>query len=86
MGFLKDFLKIATPLSSLTRESIKFIWTDRCKEHFQLLKDSLTSVPVLTLLSEDEGYTMYCDVSRVGLGMCADAVWKKKKLLMVHVN
>ena len=78
MRFMKFFLKTATPFSKLTRESIKFIWTDRCKEYFQLLRDLLTSVPVLTLLSEDEGYTMYCDVSRVGLGMCADAVWKKK--------
>ena len=38
------------------------------KEHFQLLKNLLTSAPVLTLPSVDEGYTVYCDVSRVGLG------------------
>ena len=33
-----------------------------------MLKDLLTSVPVLTLPSRDEGYTVYCDASRMGLG------------------
>ena len=33
-----------------------------------MFKDLLTSAPVLTLPSEDEGYTVYCDASRVGLG------------------
>ena len=33
-----------------------------------MFKDLLTSAPVLTLPSRDEGYTMYCDASRVGLG------------------
>ena len=28
----------------------------------------MTSAPVLTLPSGDEGYTVYCDASRVGLG------------------
>ena len=33
-----------------------------------MLKDLLTSAPVLTLPSGNEGYTVYCDASRVGLG------------------
>ena len=44
------------------------MWTDRCEEHFQLLKDMLTSTLILTLPSKNEGYTVYCDASRVGLG------------------
>ena len=65
---MKDFSKIAVPLTRLTQKNVKFNWTDRCQEHFQLLKDLLTSVPVLTLPSGNEGYTVYCDASRVGLG------------------
>ena len=56
--FLKDFYKITTPLTRLTQKNIKFNWTDRCEEHFLLLKDLLTSAPVLTLLTGDEGYTV----------------------------
>ena len=65
--FVKDFSKIAAPLTKLTQKNMKFGWTDRCEERFQLLKDLLTSAPVLTLPSGDEGYTVYCDASRVGL-------------------
>ena len=64
---MKDFSKIAAPLTRLTQKNIKFVWTDRCEDHFQLLKDLLTSAPVLTLPSRDEGYTVYCAASRVGL-------------------
>ena len=55
--FVKDFSKIVAPLTKLTQKNVKFGWTDRCEEHFQLLKDLLTSAPVLTLPSGDEGYT-----------------------------
>ena len=65
---MKDFSKIAAPLIRLTQKNIKFVWTDRCEEHFQLLKDLLTTAPVLTLPLEDEGFTVYCDASQVGLG------------------
>ena len=56
--FVKDFYKIAAPLTRLTHKNIKFNWTDKCEEHFLLLKDLLTSAPVLTLLTGDEGYTV----------------------------
>ena len=44
------------------------MWTDKCEEHFLQLKDLLTSALILILPSGDEGYTVYCDASRVGLG------------------
>ena len=54
--FVKDFSKITMPLMRLTQKNIKFVWTDRCEEHFQLLKDLLTSAPVLTLPLGDKGF------------------------------
>ena len=33
-----------------------------------MLKDRLTSAPVLTLLEGTKGFVVYCDTSRVGLG------------------
>ena len=65
---MKNFSDIAAPSTRLTQKNVKFIWTDKCEEHFQLLKDLLTSTPVLILPSGDEGYAVYCDASRVGLG------------------
>ena len=66
--FMKEFSKIVAPLTRLTQKNIKFNWTDRCEEHFQMRKDLLTSLPVLTLPSGDEGYIVYCNAFRVGLG------------------
>ena len=66
--FVKNFSRIVAPLTRLTQKNVKFVWTDRCEEHFLLLKDLLTSAPILTLSSGDEGYTVYCNASRVGLG------------------
>ena len=65
---MKNFSKIAAPLISLTQKNIKFVWTDRCEEHFQLLKDLLILALVLTLPSGNGGYTVYCDAFKVGLG------------------
>ena len=56
--FVKDSSKIAAPLTRLTQKNVKFNWTDRCEEHFLLLKDLLTSAPVLPLPLGDEGYTV----------------------------
>ena len=65
---MREFSKIAAPLTRLTQKNVKFNCTDRCEEYFQLFKDLLTSAPVLTLPSGDEGYTVYCNASQVGLG------------------
>ncbi|KAH0720584.1 hypothetical protein KY290_005079 [Solanum tuberosum] len=46
----------------------KFIWSDACEKSFQELKDRLTSPPVLTLPESTDGFVVYCDASRVGLG------------------
>ena len=56
--FVNDFYKIAVPLIRLTHKNIKFNWTDKCEEHFLLLKDLLTSAPVLTFPTGGEGYAV----------------------------
>ena len=34
--FVKDFFKIAAPLTRLTQKNVRFNWTDRCEEHFSV--------------------------------------------------
>ncbi|XP_075112299.1 uncharacterized protein LOC142182177 [Nicotiana tabacum] len=46
----------------------KFQWSDACERSFHELKKRLTSAPVLALPEGSEGYVVYCDASRVGLG------------------
>ena len=66
--FIEDFSRIATPMTRLTRKEVKFDWDDRCEEAFQELKRRLTSAPILIVLDRGQGYTMYYDASRAGLG------------------
>ncbi|KAI5651005.1 hypothetical protein M9H77_37010 [Catharanthus roseus] len=37
--FIKDFSRIAGPLTQLTRKAIKFEWTEKCERSFQELKN-----------------------------------------------
>ena len=66
--FIEGFSKIAGPLHCLTRKGVKSEWTDRCEGSFQTLKEKLTSTPVLTLPEGNEGFEVYSDASRQGLG------------------
>ena len=47
---------------------VKFQWSDDCGTSFAELKTRLTTTPVLTLPVGSDGYVIYCDASRVGLG------------------
>ncbi|KAK1423394.1 hypothetical protein QVD17_18696 [Tagetes erecta] len=66
--FIKDFSKIATPLTKLTQKNIKFQWNPEQEEAFQLLKENLTKAPVLTLPEGTEDFVVCSDASHVGLG------------------
>ena len=40
--FIKDFSRLATPMTRLTRKEVKFEWNDLCERAFQELKRRLT--------------------------------------------
>ena len=66
--FIKIFLKLAGPLTDLTKKYGNFIWDSRCEISFQELKKMLTIAPILTLPNRNDSFTIYTDVSREGLG------------------
>ena len=66
--FIKDFSQLTSPMMRLTRKEVKFVWDDRCEEAFQELKRRLTTAPILIVPYRGQGYTVYCDASRAGLG------------------
>ena len=45
--FIRDFLKIAGPLNSLSKKDVKFSWTKECELAFQGLKQRVCKVPIL---------------------------------------
>ncbi|GMP72867.1 hypothetical protein CsSME_00030760 [Camellia sinensis var. sinensis] len=56
------------PLTRLTQKGVKFEWSDDCEKSFQDLKSRLVCAPVLIVPSGDEGFTIYSDASKMGLG------------------
>ena len=73
--FVEGFSRIAMPLTQLTRKNQKFQWTDACEKSFQELKQRLVSAPILTVPSGSEGFVIYSDASKQGLGWCDNAKW-----------
>ncbi|WVZ76700.1 hypothetical protein U9M48_024652 [Paspalum notatum var. saurae] len=45
--FIKDFSKIAKPMTSLTKKNAKFVWGPKCEDGFRELKKLPTTAPVL---------------------------------------
>ena len=66
--FMKDFSRIARPLTRLTRKNVKFQWSEACEESSKRLKTRLTTISVLTLPQGSGGFSVLCDASRIGLG------------------
>ncbi|XP_070002709.1 uncharacterized protein [Nicotiana sylvestris] len=52
----------------IAAKAVKFQWSDAYERSFQELKSILTTVPVLTLLEGADGFVVYYDASRIGLG------------------
>ena len=56
------------PLTQLMRKNQKFQWVDACEKSFQELKQRLVSAPILTIPFGSEGFVIYNDASKQGLG------------------
>ena len=64
--FVKDFLKIASPLTNLLKKVVKFEWTSKCEEAFRELKHRLTRAPILTLAVEVRSILHTTTLQRMG--------------------
>ncbi|WMV19627.1 hypothetical protein MTR67_013012 [Solanum verrucosum] len=52
----------------MTQKKVKLLWSEGCEKSFQDVKDRLTLAPILTLSEGSDGFVVYCDLSRIGLG------------------
>ena len=66
--FVEGFSKIEAPLTKLTRKDVKYDWVDAFQQSFEELRGRLTSSPVLALPNGRDGFVVYSDASRQGLG------------------
>ena len=68
--FIKNFPRIAKPMTSLLEKDAAFKWMADRQAAFDELKKRLTTAPILTLPDQQKKFTVYYDASRDGLG-CA---------------
>ncbi|XP_042051304.1 uncharacterized protein LOC121796544, partial [Salvia splendens] len=66
--FIEGFSKIARPMTQQLKKGVKMIWTPECEASFQLLKEKLTTAPILAVPEPETDYAVYTDASKVGLG------------------
>jgi hypothetical protein len=66
--FIEGFSKIARPMTALLAKKVEFKWTLACKESFKMLKQKLTTAPVLVLPDVHKPFSVYCDASYTRLG------------------
>ncbi|RVW61106.1 Retrovirus-related Pol polyprotein from transposon 17.6 [Vitis vinifera] len=66
--FIKDFSKIAKPLCELLVKDAKFDWDDKCQRSFELLKQFLTSTPIVRAPNWELPFEVMCDSSDYAIG------------------
>ncbi|XP_060972606.1 uncharacterized protein LOC133038461 [Cannabis sativa] len=66
--FIKDFSKVAKPLSNLLASGVPFEFGKDCLEAFQILKDKLISGPIVTTPNWELPFEIMCDASDYAIG------------------
>ena len=66
--FVRDFAKIAKPLSDLLKKSVSEIWDEHCYRAFGELKRRLTSAPVLKFPEFKKPFEVHTDASDFAIG------------------
>ena len=66
--FIPSFAKVAHPLHALTRKDALFDWNQDCQHSFKLLKQLLSSAPLLAFPKFDQEFVLETDASGLGLG------------------
>ncbi|GJU32356.1 reverse transcriptase domain-containing protein [Tanacetum coccineum] len=66
--FIKDFSKIARPLTKLLEKDTSFEFNDECHKAFNSLKEKFTCTPVIMSLNWNLPFELMCDASKFAVG------------------
>ncbi|GJX81265.1 reverse transcriptase domain-containing protein, partial [Tanacetum coccineum] len=61
--FIKDFSTISKPMTQLLMKDAKFDFFDDCKKAFNILKEKLTTAPIIISLDWNAPFELMCDAS-----------------------
>lgn len=66
--FVRNFASIAHPLTQLTKQKAIWDWSESAQNAFTLLKNKLTTSPILGYPDFSKGYILHTDASEYGVG------------------
>ncbi|GJT51863.1 putative nucleotidyltransferase, ribonuclease H [Tanacetum coccineum] len=66
--FIKDFSKIARPMTQLLMKDAKFDFSDECIKSFDILRDKLVTAPMIIAPNWDLDFELMCDASDYAVG------------------
>ncbi|KMQ72786.1 hypothetical protein BPMI_04921 [Candidatus Burkholderia pumila] len=67
--FIKDFFTIARPLTQLLVKDVPFVFSDECLQAFELLKEKLTTAPIMVSPDWGHPFELMCDASDFAVGV-----------------
>ncbi|CAL9236179.1 unnamed protein product, partial [Arabidopsis halleri] len=79
--FIKDFSKIARPLTRLLCKEVAFVFDEECLEAFEKIKRELVSAPIVQAPDWTLPFEIMCDASDYAVG----AVLGQRKDMKLHV-
>lgn len=66
--FMEGISRLSSPLTTLTKKNVKFIWTKKCEWSFEELKRRWTMTPLLALSEPHKPMVVFSIASKYGLG------------------
>ena len=66
--FIDNYSRLATPLTTLSRKSVRFTWSDETAVAFRSLQQAFTTAPILRYYQPDLPLTVEADASDFALG------------------
>lgn len=61
--FIKGYSRITRNLNALTKSGVPWVWSDNCETAFNLLKEAITSAPILRHFDRTKTSYVECDAS-----------------------
>ncbi|CAM8909052.1 unnamed protein product [Rhodiola kirilowii] len=84
--FIKDFSKIAKPLTHLLCNDVEFNFDEGCLEAFEKLKKNLVSAPIVQPPNWDLPFELMCDASDYAIGAVLGQRVEKKLHVIYYVS
>ena len=84
--FIEGFSTIASPLYDLLRKDRKFKWSGACQQAFDILRERLTTAPILAYLRGGDNFILDTDESAFGIGAVLSEVQDGQEKVIAYAS